>query len=134
MATCSELVKVGLSRLWFNERVRDQFEDFFARSDAFALGVCNGCQMMSNLKSIIPGAEHWPHFVRNASEQYEARFVQSEIISSNSVLLSGMAGSRLPVVVAHGEGRAEFSTAESRIAARDTMVLRYIDYSGAGSE
>ncbi|NND00724.1 MAG: phosphoribosylformylglycinamidine synthase [Gammaproteobacteria bacterium] len=118
----------------FNERVRDEFTAFFARSDAFALGVCNGCQMMSNLKSIIPGAEHWPHFVRNASEQYEARFVQSEIIRTSSVLLSGMQGSKMPVVVAHGEGRAEFADQKSRSAATDHVAIRYVDYSGAVAE
>ena len=88
----------------FNPQLKDQFTAFFARQDAFSLGVCNGCQMMSNLKSIVPGADNWPHFVRNASEQYEARFVQSEVIKSNSVLLTGMQGSKIPVVVAHGEG------------------------------
>ena len=115
----------------FNERVRSEFEVFFDRADVFALGVCNGCQMMSNLKSIIPGAENWPHFVRNLSEQYEARLVQSEILTSNSVLLSGMQGSRLPIVVAHGEGRAEFGDAAMRTAAEAHTVLRYIDYRGA---
>ncbi len=112
----------------FNDQVRDQFENYFQREDAFALGVCNGCQMMSNLKSIIPGAEHWPHFVRNASEQYEARFVQTEILETPSILLSEMNGSKLPVVVAHGEGRAEFATSETQASGR--IALRFIDYSG----
>lgn len=115
----------------FNDRVREQFQAFFIRQDAFALGVCNGCQMMSNLKSIIPGAEHWPHFVRNASEQYEARFVQSEIVDTNSVLLQGMQGSKMPIVVAHGEGRAEFSDASTQAAANELLAMRYIDYNGA---
>jgi len=114
----------------FNERVKEVFESYFHREDAFALGVCNGCQMMSNLKSIIPGAEHWPHFVRNASEQYEARFVQSEIVRSNSVLLQGMQGSKLPVVVAHGEGRAEFASSAAQQSAVEALALRFIDYRG----
>ncbi|MFT5611825.1 MAG: phosphoribosylformylglycinamidine synthase, partial [Polaribacter sp.] len=115
----------------FNDRVRDQFEAFFNRQDAFALGVCNGCQMMSNLKSIIPGAEHWPHFVRNASEQYEARFVQAEIVETNSVLLQGMQGSKMPIVVAHGEGRAEFEDASMQTGANELLAMRYIDYQGS---
>jgi phosphoribosylformylglycinamidine synthase len=115
----------------FNDRVRDQFEAFFNRQDAFALGVCNGCQMMSNLKSIIPGAKHWPHFVRNASEQYEARFVQVELVETNSVLLQGMQGSKMPIVVAHGEGRAEFGDASMQAAANELLAMRYIDYQGS---
>ena len=118
----------------FNNHVRDEFQAFFERGDAFALGVCNGCQMMSNLKSIIPGSNYWPHFVRNASEQYEARFVQAEILPSNSVLLSGMEGSRLPVVVAHGEGRAEFDNDKLRKLADPKTVLRFIDYAGQIAE
>src|SRR5690554_1933054 len=93
----------------FSNRVRDQFQQFFHRNDTFSLGVCNGCQMMSNLKNLIPGAEHWPRFVRNLSEQFEARFSLVKIQESPSVLLNGMAGSHLPVAVAHGEGRAEFA-------------------------
>ncbi|MEM7358699.1 MAG: phosphoribosylformylglycinamidine synthase [Pseudomonadota bacterium] len=115
----------------FNSRARDQFAAFFAREDAFALGVCNGCQMMSNLKSIIPGADHWPHFVRNASEQYEARFVQTEVTETNSVLLAGMQGSKIPIVVAHGEGRAEFTDSAAMEAASGYLAMRYIDYAGA---
>ena len=115
----------------FNNRLRDQFESFFQRDDAFALGICNGCQMMSNLKEIIPGAEHWPHFVRNASEQFEARLVQSKIPeSSNSVLLAGMQGSELPVVVAHGEGRAEYSGTVDKTF----VALNYVDYLGNATE
>jgi hypothetical protein len=93
----------------FNGRARDQFESFFQRDDSFALGVCNGCQMMSNLKEIIPGAERWPHFVRNRSEQYEARFTMVEVLDSPSLFFAGMAGSRMPIAVAHGEGYAEFA-------------------------
>ena len=111
----------------FNDRVRDQFEAFFMRDDAFSLGVCNGCQMMSNLKEIIPGASHWPHFVRNASEQFEARFSQAEIAAdTNSVLLADMQGSQLPVLVSHGEGRAEYSEGINSAA----VALSYIDYKG----
>ncbi len=115
----------------FNQELNDHFAEYFSRDDAFALGICNGCQMMSNLKSIIPGAENWPHFVRNASEQFEARLVQSRIPgSSNSVLLDGMQGSLLPVVVAHGEGRAEY--ADSTSAAH--IALEYVDYHGNATE
>ncbi|MBT8113896.1 MAG: phosphoribosylformylglycinamidine synthase subunit PurQ, partial [Arenicella sp.] len=118
----------------FNTRVRDQFAAYFARADAFALGICNGCQMMSNLKQIIPGAEHWPHFVRNASEQFEARYVQSKVMHSNSVVLRGMQGSLLPVVVAHGEGRAEFTGQQARQAAAAQTVLQYTDYRGEATD
>ena len=92
----------------FNKRARDEFSAFFERDDSFALGVCNGCQMMSNLHDIIPGAEMWPHFVRNASEQFEARLIMVQIPENPSLFMAGMNGSHLPVVVAHGEGRAEF--------------------------
>ena len=92
----------------FNRRARDEFSAFFARKDTFALGVCNGCQMMSNLHELIPGAERWPHFVRNASEQFEARTVMVQIPENPSIFFQGMNGSMLPIVVAHGEGRAEF--------------------------
>lgn len=116
----------------FNARIRDAFEAYFSRQDAFALGICNGCQMMSNLKEIIPGAEHWPHFVRNASEQFEARFVQIKIAdTTNSVLLDGMQGSLLPVVVAHGEGRAEYLNNSINT---DVQALSYVDYLGAPTE
>jgi len=100
--------------------------------DAFSLGICNGCQMMSNLKEVIPGAEHWPHFVRNASEQFEARLVQSQIAANtNSVLLAGMQGSKMPVVVAHGEGRAEYGAGG---VDSSTLALSYIDYRGGATE
>lgn len=92
----------------FNSRARDEFSAFFERKDSFALGVCNGCQMMSNLHDIIPGAELWPHFVRNSSEQFEARMTMVQIPENASIFMKGMNGSHLPVVVAHGEGRAEF--------------------------
>jgi phosphoribosylformylglycinamidine synthase len=92
----------------FNSRARDEFAAFFTRNDTFALGICNGCQMMSNLHEIIPGAERWPHFVRNASEQFEARVAMVQIPQNPSILLNGMQGSMMPIAVAHGEGRAEF--------------------------
>lgn len=93
----------------FNPKARAEFAAFFARSDTFGLGVCNGCQMMSGLKDIIPGAEHWPQFKRNTSEQFEARVAMVKVQDSPSIFFTGMAGSSLPVVVAHGEGRAEFT-------------------------
>ena len=108
--------------------LRDAFAAFFARSDTFSLGVCNGCQMMSQLKDIIPGAEHWPRFLRNRSEQFEARTALLEVVESPSVLLRGMAGSRIPVAVAHGEGRAEFASAVDQATAR--VALRYVDGNG----
>ena len=118
----------------FNPRARDEFEAFFKRSDTFALGVCNGCQMMSNLHEIIPGAEHWAHFARNQSEQFEARFVMVEVQKSPSILFDGMAGSRMPIVVAHGEGYADFSSAKKLKAAQPLVTLRYVDNSGQPSE
>ena len=116
----------------FNERARDQFASFFERPDTFTLGVCNGCQMLATLKDLIPGAGHWPRFLRNRSEQYEARVSQVEILDSPSVLLRGMAGSRLPVVVAHGEGRAGFADDQAAGDAMDTglVSVRFVDYAG----
>ncbi len=113
----------------FNTRVRDEFENFFHRRDTFSLGVCNGCQMMSNLKALIPGAAHWPHFVRNVSEQFEARFGMVKIEESPSILFKGMAGSHMPIVVSHGEGRAEFSDQASLAMAEEngTVAMRFID-------
>ena len=108
--------------------LRDQFAAFFARNDTFALGACNGCQMMSQLKEIIPGAEHWPQFLRNRSEQFEARLGLLEVGESPSVLLRGMSGSRIPVVVSHGEGRAEFASAADAVAVH--APLRYIEGDG----
>ncbi len=116
----------------FNARARDVFEAFFQRADSFALGVCNGCQMMSNLHQIIPGAAHWPHFVRNLSEQFEARLVMVEVMDSPSLFFAGMAGSRLPVVVAHGEGYAEFDSPEQMQQA--IVALRYVDHHGRPTE
>jgi phosphoribosylformylglycinamidine synthase len=118
----------------FNPRARDEFEAFFKRSDTFALGVCNGCQMMSNLHEIIPGAEHWAHFARNQSEQFEARFVMVEVQPSPSILFDGMAGSRMPIVVAHGEGYADFANAAKLKAAQPLVSLRYVDHNGKFTE
>ncbi len=115
-----------------NTRARDEFEGFFRRGDSFALGVCNGCQMMSRLAAIIPGAENWPRFERNLSEQFEARCVMVEVPQTPSILLAGMAGSRLPVVVAHGEGRAVFGSENQR--KRALVSLRYIDNRGRATE
>ncbi|HVS78044.1 MAG TPA: phosphoribosylformylglycinamidine synthase [Steroidobacteraceae bacterium] len=114
----------------FNDALREEFQRFFERPETFALGVCNGCQMFAALKSIIPGTAHWPRFVRNRSEQYEARFTLVEVLSSPSVLLAGMEGSFLPIAVAHGEGHAEF---ESRAAAEDCVKqglvgFRYVNH------
>lgn len=127
---------LGAGRGWansvmFNARARDQFDAFFHRPDSFALGVCNGCQMMSGLKSIIPGAENWPGFERNRSEQFEARLLQVEVLDSPSIFLADMHGSKLPLVVAHGEGRAEFDSAEQQ--ANAFSALRYIGADGAAA-
>jgi phosphoribosylformylglycinamidine synthase len=113
----------------FNEQLRAGFSEFFAREDTFTLGVCNGCQMVSTLKDLIPGADHWPRFVRNRSEQFEARLALVRVEASPSVLLAGMAGSHLPIAVAHGEGRAEFhgESAARACEASGTVALRYID-------
>lgn len=129
---------LGAGRGWansilFNARARDQFEAFFNQTDTFGLGVCNGCQMMSNLKEIIPGAAHWPAFKRNRSEQFEARFSQVEIQPSPSILLEGMAGSRIPVAVAHGEGRVEFTSGDSA-SAQGLISVRYVDAQGMPTE
>ena len=116
----------------YSPRARGEFERFFARPDTFTLGVCNGCQMVSNLKEIIPGADLWPRFVRNRSEQFEARVALLRIEKSPSVLLGGMAGSLVPIAVAHGEGRAEFTSTEA-CAALDTSGLvaaRFVDHQG----
>ncbi|MGK0442552.1 MAG: phosphoribosylformylglycinamidine synthase [Pseudohongiellaceae bacterium] len=113
----------------FNSRARDQFQAFFHRDDTFSLGVCNGCQMMSNLKSLIPGTDHWPRFVRNMSEQFEARVSLVEIQESPSILFKGMAGSHMPVAIAHGEGRAEFSNDKQQkgLAESGHVGMRYVD-------
>jgi len=118
----------------FNPRARDEFEAFFRRGDTFALGVCNGCQMMSNLHEIVPGADNWAHFGRNQSEQFEARFVMVEVQQSPSIFFEGMAGSRMPIVVAHGEGYADFANAQRLAAAQPLVTLRYVDNTGCPTE
>ena len=120
----------------FNNMARDQFAHFFEREDTFSLGVCNGCQMMSNLKTLIPGAQHWPHFVQNQSARFEARFSMIEVQQSKSVLLSGMQGSRMPIAVSHGEGHAEFASAEHLAQAQqaNSVALRFVDNYGQVTE
>ncbi|OXY81803.1 phosphoribosylformylglycinamidine synthase [Oceanimonas doudoroffii] len=119
----------------FNEALRAQFEAFFQRDDSFALGVCNGCQMLSQLRDLIPGAAHWPDFVRNTSERFEARFSLVEVQESPSLFLSGMAGSRLPIAVSHGEGRVQTRRADiAALEASGTIALRYVDNHGQATE
>ncbi|QBQ55498.1 phosphoribosylformylglycinamidine synthase [Nitrosococcus wardiae] len=132
---------LGAGRGWastvlMNPRARDEFADFFARQDSFALGVCNGCQMFSHLRELIPGTTLWPKFLRNQSEQFEARLVTVEVLESPSLFWQGMAGSRLPITVAHGEGRAYFGetgTAEEAFTAR-IAGLRFVDNYGQLTE
>ena len=128
---------LGAGRGWarsilFHEALRQQFATFFADGSRFALGVCNGCQMFSALKEIIPGAQDWPAFEKNRSEQFEARLSQVEVLDSPSVFLSGFAGAILPVVVSHGEGRAVF--ADTQAAERVATAMRYVDSHGRPTE
>ncbi len=116
----------------FNARAHDDFAAFFARDDSFALGICNGCQMMSNLREIIPGAGAWPKFVRNRSEQFEARLAMVEVTPSPSLFFAGMHGSRMPIAVAHGEGYARFESDAWRD--RAMIALRFVDNRGAHTE
>jgi phosphoribosylformylglycinamidine synthase len=116
----------------FNPRLKAMFKKFFHRKDTFSLGVCNGCQMLSQLKDIIPGASHWPAFRRNTSEQFEARFCTLEVLESPSIFFKGMAGSRIPVAVAHGEGRAVFAAGDD--AKKANAALRYVDGRGNATE
>ena len=116
----------------FNSRARKAFEAFFGRSDTFALGICNGCQMMSALKELVPGAGHWPSFERNRSEQFEARLVMVEIVDSPAIVFKGMAGSRIPGVTAHGEGRAQFASETDRKKA--IVAARFVDNRGKVTE
>ncbi|HKB56147.1 MAG TPA: phosphoribosylformylglycinamidine synthase subunit PurQ, partial [Lacunisphaera sp.] len=112
-----------------HDRARAEFEKFFAREDAFALGVCNGCQMLSNLKSMIPGADHWPRFVQNQSERYEGRLVSVKIEKTPSILFAGMEGSVIPIVTAHGEGFAEFANSEAMKQCSESglVAARFVD-------
>jgi phosphoribosylformylglycinamidine synthase len=128
---------LGAGRGWastilHNETARQQFADFFQREDTFSLGVCNGCQMLSQLKELIPGSDHWPRFSRNFSEQFEARFSLVEIVESPSVLLKGMAGSVMPIAVAHGEGRVDYT--ETGSASDALVAMRYVDHAGQPTE
>jgi phosphoribosylformylglycinamidine synthase len=116
----------------FNPRLADLFAEFFGRQDTFALGICNGCQMMSSLASMIPGADAWPKFTRNKSEQFEARFSLVEVQSSPSIFFAGMEGSRIPVAVAHGEGFADFS--QQGDASKAQVAMRFIDHQGQATE
>ncbi|HEX5354159.1 MAG TPA: phosphoribosylformylglycinamidine synthase [Rhodanobacteraceae bacterium] len=128
---------LGAGRGWaasilYHDELREQFAAFFADESRFVVGMCNGCQMLAHLKTIIPGAEHWPTFTRNASEQYEARMVTLEVLDAGSILFRGMAGSRIPVVTAHGEGRAVF--AEGSKAGKATACVRFVDNRGKPTE
>jgi phosphoribosylformylglycinamidine synthase len=108
----------------FNPRTRDLFSEFFNRADTFTLGVCNGCQMLSQLKTLIPGAGAWPRFLRNRSEQFEARLVMAEVLPSPSLFFDGLAGMMAPLVVSHGEGRVDELATDAR------QCLRYVDHQG----
>ncbi|MCO4799568.1 MAG: phosphoribosylformylglycinamidine synthase subunit PurQ, partial [Colwelliaceae bacterium] len=120
----------------FNASAREMFKTFFHREDTFSLGVCNGCQMLSNLKEIIPGADAWPHFVQNKSERFEARFSLVEIQESPSIFFKGMEGSRMPIAVSHGEGHAEFASEEAIGAANNSgnVSMRFVDNYGEVTE
>lgn len=120
----------------FNAQAREQFQNFFHREDTFSLGVCNGCQMLSNLKDLIPGADLWPRFVRNESERFEARFALVEVQKSDSVFFDGMAGSRMPIAVSHGEGRVEVRDDAhlTAIEQSGTVAVRYVDNFGNATQ
>ena len=119
------------SSIIYNDAVRDSFEHFFNRNETFTFGVCNGCQMLSNLKYLIPGAEHWPEFLWNESDQFEARLSQVTIAKSKSVLLNGMEGWQIPVAVAHGEGRASFQDeALTNLSKHDQIAIQFTDSNG----
>ena len=119
-----------------NQRIKDQFEEFFLKNSTFTLGVCNGCQMLSNLKNIIPDADNWPNFVKNLSDQFEARLVQVEINKSNSVLLQSMEGWQVPIASAHGEGRALFQNEDQihLLDASNQIAMQYINSQGQPTE
>ena len=116
----------------FNPALAEQFSGFFQRTDSFGLGICNGCQMMSSLKSIIPGAEHWPKFTRNQSEQFEARFAMVEVLESPSIFFAGMAGTQAPIAVSHGEGFANFAHTGNDQSVN--VALRFVDHRGQPTE
>ena len=124
---------IGWARsITFNERLAAQFQSFFGRTDTFGLGVCNGCQMFAELADIIPGAQDWPRFTQNQSNRFEARLSQVEVLDSPSLFFAGMAGSRLPIAVAHGEGYANFRFRGN--AARAIGAMRYVDHHGQPTE
>jgi phosphoribosylformylglycinamidine synthase len=128
---------IGWARsITFNPVLSDQFQAFFARPDTFGLGVCNGCQMFAELAQIIPGAEHWPRFTTNQSERFEARLSMVEILESPSLFLAGMAGTRLPIAVAHGEGFANFNPAKAGRGNLQAVIqaMRFTDNFGAATE
>jgi phosphoribosylformylglycinamidine synthase len=116
----------------FNPMLAEQFARFFQRTDTFGLGICNGCQMMSNLKSMIPGAQAWPKFTRNKSEQFEARFGMVEVLDSPSIFFAGMAGTKAPIAIAHGEGYADFS--QTGDAGAVLKAMRFVDNRGEATE
>ncbi|MBT0728149.1 phosphoribosylformylglycinamidine synthase [Rosenbergiella australiborealis] len=120
----------------FNPRVRDTFAEFFNRDQTLALGVCNGCQMVSNLREIIPGSELWPRFVRNQSERFEARFSLVEVVESPSLVLEGMVGSRMPIAVSHGEGFVEVRNSDhlQQLEANKLAALRFVNNRGEVTE
>jgi phosphoribosylformylglycinamidine synthase len=120
----------------FHTELRDMFSAFFERPDSFSLGVCNGCQMLSSLTELIPGSNGWPRFVRNVSEQFEARFARVEVLASPSLFLQGMQGAVLPIAVAHGEGRVDFGDPEAaqQVLAGGLVALRYLDGHGRVAE
>ena len=122
---------LGAGRGWansilLNSNVKDEFSEYFSRTDSFTLGVCNGCQMISNLKEIIPGTKSWPSFEKNTSEQFEARLTSVKIKQTNSIFFNGMEGSIMPIAIAHGEGRAKFSSEQSK----SNIAMQYVNYSG----
>ena len=126
---------LGAGRGWansilLNDRAKDEFSKYFQRHDSFTLGVCNGCQMISNLREIIPGTDDWPSFERNTSEQFEARFTGVKINHSKSILFEGMEGSIMPIAIAHGEGKATFKS-NSPV---NNISMQYVDHSGKPSD
>ena len=126
---------LGAGRGWansilFNNQAKDEFREFFNRQDSFSLGVCNGCQMLSNLKEIIPGSENWPTFERNTSEQFEARFTSVKIQKTNSLFFHDMEDSIMPIAIAHGEGKAQFTSKLNN----KNIAIKYIDYHGDRSQ
>jgi phosphoribosylformylglycinamidine synthase len=116
----------------YNQNARNQFESFFHREETFSLGICNGCQMMSQLKDLIPGADHWPKFVRNLSEQFEARLNMVEVLESNSIFLNGMEGSMIPIATSHGEGRVQYIHSDDKelLMNSGSVTIRYVDNYG----